>query len=237
MSISQYEIGFIDKNTLYFKTTSSDGYIDISLNNNINLTLQISNSDSATQYIDKSDILKICSNAQDKNSIINKQDINISKGWNLISLPVDTNISYNEINSTFKTAISIWTYKNSWRAYGAGDLQNLLDEANIPKIKSIKKAEGFWVHSDKNATLSLEGNDYNISVANLTSGWHLLGIGSDIGIKNLVGTNANIETIWTYKNGWRAYGVGDLQNLLDEANIPRINLIKKGEGFWLYIDI
>ena len=233
---SQYEIDFIDQNTLYFKTTSSDGDIDISLNNNINITLQISNSDSATPYTDKSDILKICSNNQDIYSIINKEDLSISKGWNLISLPVDTNISYSELNSTFKTAISVWTYKNGWRAYGAGDFQNLLNEAAIPKINSIKKGVGFWVNSDKNATLTFSGDDYNVSVSNLTSGWHLLGTGGNIDTKNLADTNANIETIWIYKNGWRAYGAGDFQNLLDDANIPKITSIKKGVGFWVYVE-
>lgn len=238
-----YDIGFIDNNTLYFETNESNGYVDISLNNNIDITLQVSNSDSAVSYVDKSNILKLCSNPQELNSsdenltpiLQNEQNVTVTNGWNLISLPVDENISYDELNSTFKSAELIWKYKDGWRGYGKGYLQNLIDSADIPRIEMIKKGEGFWVKSDGNDTITFNGDDYNISVANLNSGWHLLGVGKDINVTELVNENSSIQTIWIYKNGWYAYGVGDMQQLLDKASIPKIDEIKDAQGFWVYI--
>ena len=235
ISSSKYDVKFIDENTLYFKTIANSGNINLALSNGINITLNISDNDNAIAPIDKSNVLKLCSNNQIDS--LSRQELNITKGWNLVSIPVDLNLSYNDLNSTFKSAKIIWKYDNgSWKAYTKSDIQNLLDKENIPKIKSIKRGEGFWIYSDTNTTISFEGKSYNISVKNLSNGWHLFGAGSKIAIQNLISKNTNIKTIWTYKNGWRAYGVNDLQNLLDKLNIPRIDTIKRGEGFWVNVE-
>jgi uncharacterized secreted protein with C-terminal beta-propeller domain len=73
-------------------------------------------------------------------------DIKITKGWNLISLPINTTIT----PKIFKDFVSVWKYKDSsWEFYsGRYDI-------DIPQIESLGGGEGFWVNSEIDTTINL----------------------------------------------------------------------------------
>jgi len=167
--------------------------------------------------------------------------LTVIKGWNLISLPVDTNISYNDLSTKLPNASTIWKYKDGWKAYGKGSIQTLLNNASIAKIETISKAQGFWVNASSSDTLIVSGNSYNIAnqsdLSSASTGWHLLGTGTATSVSSIVTANSNISTIWTYSDGgWNAYSPNkNTQILLDNAKIPKLSDVNKAQGFWVNI--
>ncbi len=157
-------------------------------------------------------------------------DLNISSSWNLLALPVDTNISYEQLDSYFPNAQTIWTYDEKWYAYGKEDIQELLDSANITKIEKLSKAIGFWINSTNSTKVQFSGSLYNIltdeTLRPNTSGWYLLGSGTNITPDELISKKPNIETIWSYQNGWKVHG---------NTQFEQLDVINQGEGFWIYI--
>ena len=71
--------------------------------------------------------------------------IELKKGWNLISLPVDTVLSAN----IFKGMTS-WKYSNkSW------ELSDDTKEEDFPKLGHIKNSDGLWVKADADKNISV----------------------------------------------------------------------------------
>ena len=71
--------------------------------------------------------------------------IELKKGWNLISLPVDTVLSAN----IFKGMTS-WKYSNkSW------ELSDEAKEEDFPKLGHIKNSDGLWVKADADKNISV----------------------------------------------------------------------------------
>ena len=171
---------------------------------------------------------------------VSSSSVSISEGWNLISLPADANISYSDLSSKLTNADVIWKYDNVWKAYGKGSFQNILTSAGIDTIVSISKDQGFWVRSSASDTLSVSGGSYDIissdSFNAATLGWHLFGTGTTSLVSALSSANSNINVIWSYNNGWKAYSPdSDNQLLLDNAGIVKLIELNKGQGFWINI--
>ena len=161
---------------------------------------------------------------------LSSSTLTITQGWNLLALPVDVNVSYDELNSTFQTAYTIWKYENNkWHVYIKKDIKVPFD-----KITSISKEQGFWVNNMSDANVSLSGKSYETSVGTLASGWHLLGAGNEMNVSNL--ENNNIQTIWTYENSWRAYSPNtNIMSLITQAGITPLESIKQAQGFWVNV--
>lgn len=72
--------------------------------------------------------------------------IELRKGWNLISLPVDSVLSSN----IFK-GMTLWKYENErWEFSGSK-----AKEEGFPRVGHIKNSDGIWVKSDFDQNLSL----------------------------------------------------------------------------------
>ena len=156
----------------------------------------------------------------------------LNTGWNLISLPVDINISYDKLNSTFPTAYSIWKYKNNkWQLYIKKYIATPFD-----KITSIQKAQGFWINSTSDANLTFSGISYDTNITTFRNGWYLLGAGNDVNVSSLVTQNTYIQIIWTYEDGWKAYSPNSaIMSLIVASDITPLKSIKQGQGFWLNV--
>jgi len=157
----------------------------------------------------------------------------IPTGWSMVSLPIDTNISYNELSSKYSQAKTIWKYNNGWSGYGDSQTQPLMDAKGIAKIDTINRGDGFWINSRSTMDIEYQGEGYNIltdaRITDGNSGWYLLGSGSGISLTELLNANPNIKIIWQYKNGWRVYSKDT--NITGFGDIDNIN---SGEGFWIF---
>ncbi len=82
---------------------------------------------------------------------VTKRDENITlqKGWNLISLPVNTVVSPHIFDDK-----TVWKYakKDGWEYFEKDR------EENFPKISHISNSDGIWVKSDKVQTIEISAN-------------------------------------------------------------------------------
>jgi len=77
--------------------------------------------------------------------------IELKKGWNLISLPVNTVLSANIFDG-----MTVWKYNNNnWEL-----LDSTQESLDFPKIGHIKNSDGIWVKApnDKNISVSTEAS-------------------------------------------------------------------------------
>ena len=137
--------------------------------------------------------------------------LNTPKGWSLVALPVDINLSQNDLYGKFPKANTIWLYdETSWKALGGTlSIKEALEATGIDVIENIDKYKGFWINSSADSTASFSGDSYNVllseKLSNTSKGWSLLGTAEDISVNDLVSKNNSIKTIWVYDNGWKAY--------------------------------
>ena len=172
--------------------------------------------------------------------VYSTQNIAIAKGWNLVSLPTDTTISYDELAFSLPNANTVWKYTNKWEAYGNDTIQTTLTAAGIDKLTSLTKEEGFWINSSATDSLEVSGSAYDITssatLSSASSGWHLVGTGTTTSVSNITTKNSNILTIWVYDNGWSAYSPDNTtQTTLTNAGIDNLSQVSQAQGFWIYV--
>jgi len=168
--------------------------------------------------------------------------INIKTGWNLVSLPVDINITDQNITQEFTKLNTLWKYNNNgWEAFGGTlSLKESLTNAGITQLSSIQKGEGFWVNNYLDQSLAFKGDEYDISYENILknapSGWSLLGTGKDISVTQILAVQPTLNTIWVYEDGWKAYSpLENMKQSLQSAGIEALSTVKKGQGFWINV--
>ncbi len=103
--------------------------------------------------------------------------LNIKKSWNLIAIPVQTDVNLSE----FKNFETIWSFKDNW-------FKN-------PEI--ISSGVGFWINSNIENNISFWGVDYKPNFNDLNSSWQLFGTGQNL--TNLK-SNWDFKKVWTYDN-------------------------------------
>jgi hypothetical protein len=182
-------------------------------------------------------------------NVTNSQDLvrktlELNKDWNLISIPVDENITIENslLYFGYKTPI-IWGYDaGKWSGYSqVTETNQKIEEEGFDLLKSLKVGKGYWLLVDEkfvtnftNTALKQNSIDY----LNLPSGWHLLGSQKIQNISEFMETNKNILIIWKFANGQWAVWTNDPEknsNIGETEYLPIIN-IDETEGFWLLIE-
>jgi len=151
--------------------------------------------------------------------------IDLEKGWNLVSLPSDINIS-DISNQNIK---SIWSYGTNWKAYSFDtEYNNLLKDNNIESLIAINSSQGVWIQTLNNTTIS-NLDSKTINEIDIKKGWNLIGTIED---------NSNIKEIdsnalyWKYSNG--SWKLGDNK---EYSGIDKFSDISKDDGIWVYSGI
>jgi len=170
---------------------------------------------------------------------------NIAQGWTLDSIPVDQNLTQEQIKSYFANSKILWTYKDGiWQALGVDtQTQDLLTQNSIQKITSLSPRDGFWLYTDTNdyqVTYNTQDTYYaNITqdVLNSSNKWILWGSGRENSAQNVLNAGTNIKAVWVYEQGnWIALAKdSSLQTLMQQNAISRLDTIKRGEGYWIQL--
>lgn len=168
-------------------------------------------------------------------SSINATTLSLKAGWNLVGSNKD-NV---DVNTAMPTAKGVWLYKNnSWLLVspnGEYTPEQISEKYNTFSI--LNAGDGFWVNTENDINVTLEGSfaiDTNVSV---TYGWNLLSLKTDVDMnitKYLDIPSARLT--WRYSNdAWEAYSASPIMNgLIKEQKIPEIETLHVGEGFWVY---
>lgn len=121
--------------------------------------------------------------------------LSLTAGWNLIALPVNTTV---DDMSIFGDYSGVW-------AYASGAWSN---------PTTVSKAQGFWINMNSANEVAFSGDIYEPIVADLDTGWSLVGTGNEL--TNFKSINS-LEAVWTHQNGW----------------ISDPETIYAGQGFWM----
>jgi len=163
------------------------------------------------------------------------QTINLNPGWNLVGTYVQSSgLNSSDINIA-------WKYNGgNWQAFSNNETINaLLDKNNITKFNSVNSGEGFWINSLNATSITFPG-DPTKNELKITNGWNLLTLTSDTDLN--VDYFKNATTIWKWNNQnqkWAVYSPdatlqSKIAELAQAGSIETFNVIKPGEGFWVY---
>ncbi|MEA3316283.1 MAG: hypothetical protein U9Q30_10525 [Campylobacterota bacterium] len=155
-------------------------------------------------------------------SSVNINAIDLEKGWNLISLPSDTNIS-DISNQNIK---SIWAYDDNWKAYSFDEsYNNLIKNENIEELTTINSSQGIWIQALDEVSISNLSEKIDNEI-DIKKGWNLIGTIEDISNIKEIDPNA---IYWKYSDG--SWKLGDNK---EYSGIESFSDISKDEGLWVY---
>lgn len=180
-SISGYQTQFygkcmvdiFDSNTIKIL---ADNKCTIALDSNIYINLEIVADDGLVVAIE--DVVTTLPPSVPDVQQTNIVTLNINKGWNLLSIPVDIK-SYDSKN--FGEYKSIWSYINgNWN----------------PNPTMLNSGIGFWINANESSKIEFQGDSYKPQLSNLTTGWNLVGTGENLNSSDFKSS----DTVWIYEN-------------------------------------
>ncbi len=161
----------------------------------------------------------------DVDDLFMKDSISFYKGWNLKALPVLEDIDAQKLNCKL-----LWKWDdvdNQWKFFtNDANYTKILKSSNFKEFSTIYPAEGFWAYCDKNSSIELKGQNYNIDTSAFQKGWYLVGFGENVNIDSI--DKQNIKIMWGYKkDGWHCWANDT------NTSFPILNDIKSDDGIWI----
>lgn len=147
---------------------------------------------------------------------IKTANISLSKGWNLISSPLNsTNIS-----EAFKP---IQPYFVSMLSYDAGNEKFI--EIDPFGNNEIDLRYGAWLKVSENTTISVVGPEFENNHITLSGGWNLIGYLS-LNETDIDESELKNYTIFSYRNNsWSSY--------IPNRDFNSLQTLKAGYGYWV----
>lgn len=166
-------------------------------------------------------------------AIADIQTISVKQGWNLVGSRLDGV----PVMTSFNNIKSVWTHKNgAWQAYSSDSvLQGKLAIAKIANLTQINSGDGFWIYSDNNTSMDLNGTTPSSTELAISSGWQLLSPKKEGSLGMDYFNKPEVTTVWKYKDGhWLAYTPQDtLKSAIGKLNLDELVSVSAGEGFWV----
>lgn len=186
--------------------------------------LKLNASKDGYEGIERNLIFGIIGESEDNNTKTDVQ-INLKKGWNLISVPVL--LENNSIEDVFKTIINRVVLISSF------DDEKLYYPKlqNFSELKEIDYKKGYWIKMNESAELNVSGFIPSNKTLTLKKGWNLIGYPCK--------TEENIEEVFKeitseidivngFDEGAKSYSP-DLKEFSD------LEMIKPNSGYWIKI--
>ena len=162
--------------------------------------------------------------------------IELTKGWNLISLPVVPNNTAiaTVLGSAADSIETIWAYDaltDTWFVYHP-------DGSETSDLTSMTAGYGYWINYLSDSSTNLVGAGNLIQEGNSTppsrklkEGWNLIGYYQKPSTTNVSADNAlkhNLVDYWTILMGY------DNTNK-QMTTLTGISLLQPGQGFWIWL--
>ena len=161
------------------------------------------------------------------------KDIELIKGWNLISFSGEGIEDSNSTLSKISDLKMAWKYINGrWKGWrDSFETINKLLMAGYEKINYIKEGEGIWIFVDSNTTIDNKITPWNYRDYKISDGGWIINGGIDesgnFG-KILIGER---ELFWVEKNIWRVLYENNLSNNAI-ITVPSTAIIDNGDGIF-----
>lgn len=154
----------------------------------------------------------------------------LSKGWHLISCPVQGEI----FTALQKQGIkSIWSWKDSnWAVYlPSQDTQTYVQVKGFGVLNSLESNQGFWLNLEEMTSVFVAGW-FPLFQESPGSGWNLIGGGKETVFNSQLG---EFDSIWVWRNeNWSVYlPDDDTQTYTQAKGFTVLEEIYPGEGFWV----
>ena len=91
-------------------------------------------------------------------SFVDKKYIPFKKGWQLVSLPKEGNISSNVFD--IQNIAFVWKYKKGWYGYSPNEYYQTLIKQKYNFLESIKDNDGFWINAKNDGNIYIGKNYY-----------------------------------------------------------------------------
>jgi len=157
----------------------------------------------------------------------NKYVITLNTGWNLVSIPLDSNVEslpslLNSIKDKYDKVLT-YNHNKGWVSYRP-DKPDFLNG-----LQRINETIGFWVHMLEPAALEIQGFEAESSILELSKGWNLIGYPSvyEANVSHVFEEVLDeLHSIFMYDSEWKDYGAGtDL-----------LTTVKPGFGYWVKVN-
>jgi hypothetical protein len=166
----------------------------------------------------------------------NIQDYNISipisKGWNLISNPVDSLFNLDSITNENISRVFAYSSYNWYLWKNSGNV------GEFSELSYFEPQIGYWFFGEEETEINLEsGNEASCPDGNsLDLGWNLVGSCSG-DLETIFSENSSYYIIYTYDNGnWFIAGNSpELNQNIVEYGYELLEDISSSDGFWVYI--
>ena len=169
------------------------------------------------------------------NQAVASYEIQLSQGWNLISLPEQqTNTDIEIVTGSIEDSIiSIWNYEDGHWYFYAPDYEGLSD------LETMDAGKAYWINTREQDTLVGSGIVPSSSIR-LNNGWNFIGYNASLG-KNMIeamsSTGGNVDKVYAYIDGmWKEYPTGD-PNELSSMEPERGYWVKTNSPCTLSLDL
>jgi hypothetical protein len=160
--------------------------------------------------------------------IIKSVTLNLSTGWNLVSLPIEPSD-----NAIDKVLASINGKYSAVYAYDGNDYQSYIPGASSGNTLSTMSAgTGYWIFMTETATLEIKGKTASKTVA-LKKNWNLVGYNStqsasvEQALKSIEGKYSAVYGFDTASNSYVGYVPG--------AGSNELTNLEAGNGYWILV--
>jgi len=155
-------------------------------------------------------------------------EVPLSMGWNLISVPIDTNRSLptflKSIEGKYARVLTYNSndYGNEWKLYS-----NVSAHSNL---NHVDEKTGILIKMLEEAVLVIDGSEFEEVNISLQQGYNLIGYPS-LEEKNItsVFNGLNVTNIFTYENNTCKH-----YNPLRPDHVNTLKTMKPGYGYWVY---
>jgi hypothetical protein len=152
-------------------------------------------------------------------------NLNLAKGWNLISLPLVPK------NSGIEALLSTASGKyDAVYSYKSGQYQSYIPGESGNSLTQMESGQGYWIYMNESAQVSLSGTAAAEEIR-LSSGWNLAGFNSmrAVPIESAISSIASkIEVIYGFDRNTASY------KGYSPTSLNELSELKPGEAYWIY---
>ena len=171
--------------------------------------------------------------------------LGLSKGFNLISIPIELDdflLSSDPFNGTPQDCVEkLFRYNSSLQQYQSAIRDADFGWGSGEGLSSVEGGRGYWIKTASNCNVSLSGTESRSLTISLKEGFNLIGWYSHepTPLENLTFTTNETDCVvrlYQYNETISQYGVAFRDPQFGWGSSQGVNALNPGRGYWLRTD-